>query len=446
MLHHQLENSMPSTAAHYQQANQQASWFLPLLHLMVSVQRLASIIAIAYQRGGVRVGTRTLVILPLFFAFTHLTLLLDNIIFPFYRRQQVKTPVFIVGLPRSGTTLMHKTFVKHENFLRFDTWDIIFPAITAKIIFSPIKWFLKYLKLGALVPKEVGHEVHLFEPEEEEFFFQLLFNSQTLFGLFALGKGDKIANDIVYAENSKIDIESVRWLKRIFQRKLFTSGNKQIVAQIHMSIMRLPHLLDVFPDAKFIVSIRDPKEMFPSHLHLTNNLLNTAVPGISNEMRTHILNSRIFFDKLIISQILSLTDKRILTDANHVIVKYNELMKDYDTVIRKVMSRLDISVSDTFWHYFSKMIERQKSYTSGHGLRTLSDFPITESIDSEEFLEESERLFALPTNLDDVNLIATQESSSRGHSPTRFALVPASGRKTSFEEAEHQLTRRNIHS
>ncbi len=66
--------------------------------------------------------------------------LLDEIIFPGYRRQTVNTPVFIVGVQRSGTTFLHRLMDRDNiNFTSMKLWEIIFaPSVIQKKVFNMI--------------------------------------------------------------------------------------------------------------------------------------------------------------------------------------------------------------------------------------------------------------------------------------------------------------------
>ncbi len=56
---------------------------------------------------------------------------LDEIFFPKYRQQEIKTPVFIIGNPRSGTTFTHRLIEKDtETFTAASSWELLFcPSI-----------------------------------------------------------------------------------------------------------------------------------------------------------------------------------------------------------------------------------------------------------------------------------------------------------------------------
>jgi hypothetical protein len=70
---------------------------------------------------------------PLLAIVTWAGLLLDEILFPRHRSQAVHRLVFIVGNPRSGTTVLYHLLARDEQFTCMGTWEIFFaPSITMR--------------------------------------------------------------------------------------------------------------------------------------------------------------------------------------------------------------------------------------------------------------------------------------------------------------------------
>lgn len=124
------------------------------------------------------------VLLPVYviFEWIHwLSLLLDEILFPGYRKVKIRQPVFILGVPRSGTTFLHRVMAQdEERFSCMRLWEVLFaPSIVEKKFFlalgaldralgGPGKRFLTDLENRRF--RELGkmHKLSLFEPEEDD--------------------------------------------------------------------------------------------------------------------------------------------------------------------------------------------------------------------------------------------------------------------------------------
>ena len=71
--------------------------------------------------------------LPLFLtlqAVHWICFVLDEVCFPSYRQMKLKEPVFVLGVPRSGTTFLHKTLQRDSRYTTFSVWECLFaPSI-----------------------------------------------------------------------------------------------------------------------------------------------------------------------------------------------------------------------------------------------------------------------------------------------------------------------------
>jgi len=121
---------------------------------------------------------------------------LDNILFPGFRWQAVRQPVFIIGVPRSGTTFLHRLLERDEDhFTSLKTWEILFaPSVTQKIFFKALGAFDSlcggYLyRLLIATEKRLFkdlssiHPASLFEAEEDAMILLHIFSLYLLFYL-----------------------------------------------------------------------------------------------------------------------------------------------------------------------------------------------------------------------------------------------------------------------
>ena len=70
--------------------------------------------------------------------------MLDQILYPGLRKQEVREPVFIIAPPRSGTTLTQKLMaLDEERFVHAKLYQTIFPAVCYQKFFNGIAWLDK---------------------------------------------------------------------------------------------------------------------------------------------------------------------------------------------------------------------------------------------------------------------------------------------------------------
>ena len=56
--------------------------------------------------------------------------------FPGYREVEIRDPVHVVGIPRSGTTYMHRALAAHPGFTSLRKWELLLaPSVTKKKFF-----------------------------------------------------------------------------------------------------------------------------------------------------------------------------------------------------------------------------------------------------------------------------------------------------------------------
>jgi len=118
---------------------------------------------------------------PLLEIATWLGFRLDDVFFRRYRTQPVTQPVFIVGTPRSGTTLLQRVLARDKaTFACLRTWEIFFaPSITQRKLCEGIAALDR--RLGCPLGKRIEaweasalgqvpmHRLGLQEPEEDDF-------------------------------------------------------------------------------------------------------------------------------------------------------------------------------------------------------------------------------------------------------------------------------------
>ena len=60
---------------------------------------------------------------------------LDEILFRGYRDIEIRQPTFVLGVPRSGTTFLHRLLAHDPQFTTFSTWECFFaPSISERYV------------------------------------------------------------------------------------------------------------------------------------------------------------------------------------------------------------------------------------------------------------------------------------------------------------------------
>ncbi|MBP1684658.1 MAG: hypothetical protein H6Q33_801, partial [Deltaproteobacteria bacterium] len=129
-----------------------------------------------------RLLLRLLVKVPLVASFHAICFFLDALFFPGLRTLQVRTPVFIIGHARSGTTLLHRLMSKDgERFSSFMLYELWFPSLLQKkvirllarldrtVLGGRIERRVKAWEERKYGPSNKMHPMSLTAPEEDDF-------------------------------------------------------------------------------------------------------------------------------------------------------------------------------------------------------------------------------------------------------------------------------------
>ncbi len=343
-------------------------------------------LAVSWELFGLSRNFVFFVFVILFFlvhsAFTVTTLFLDHIFFPGFRKVKVKQPVFIIGHPRSGTTFIHHLFTQTGEMAAFTTWQLLFPAITARGIVKPIVKVLTRKHPIVLIPEEAGHQIALDTVEEDEMLF--LHNHDTQFVIIGtpLGFSEKDYREIRFhdLQPRKRRIKSALFLKSIFQRHIYYTGKTQIFAQTHFSTHRIKTLMEVFPDAKFIYMHRMPEETLPSYLSLTHNTLDIlwGMHRFSDAQKATFYNRRYEASLELYRYFYELWHNNEIDREKVLIVPYKKLRKELMPMFEQIVEFTGITPSDELRSAVAHQAQKQKSYQRKHEVKTLADFGISD--------------------------------------------------------------------
>lgn len=317
-------------------------------------------------------------LMPCFLGFTHFTLWLDRWFFPHYRHVQIKDPLFIIGNPRSGTSFLHRQLTQTQEFTAFETWQLMFPALTARVLFKPLIDYLIRSGRSTLLPAHLGHELSLNQVEHDEFLFFYKLDTQFVTVLSPLAYDDREYPELRLHDQQPRDrrLNSVQFLKGCLQRQLYTTGNRRVISHLHFSVHRVKSLLEVFPDAKFIYLVRSPHDTIPSHLSLNyNTLLHTAASkNIAPQKIMVFLQRRYRYDIELYYYFYTLQKNYDLSPKKVLVIQYHELTSSLKSIVKKISQYADMSFSDELLQLIHQTDKAQQSYARKHQIIPLEKF------------------------------------------------------------------------
>lgn len=330
-------------------------------------------------------GSRSLfwvviLLFPVFWGFTRLTLFLDLLIFQKVSKISIKQPVFIIGNPRSGTSFLHHLLTDIGDFAAFETWHLLFPSITVRVLFKPLINLLEK-NISSIIPDEIGHGVAINQVEEEEMLFLHQLDTQFVFQLTPLAFDDQEHPELRFYDqqpNSRRH-SSAKFFKSCLQRQLYYLKRERVIAQIHFSTHRIKTLLETFPDAKFIYVIRSPYQTIPSHLSLTRNLFDYIwkLKRIPSDKLRRYFERRYLYDVDIYRYFHNLMINHEIPKDQLMILPYDLLCSSLTDAFDKIVSFTEIQPSQKLQQFVAKKAQKQKDYQRKHTVMELEDFGLT---------------------------------------------------------------------
>lgn len=321
---------------------------------------------------------------PIYEVFNHLCFFLDDVLYPGWKRTSLEQPVFIIGNPRSGTTLLHRIMAKDtEHFFTFHTWELLFPAISQKkflLGLARLNHFTKGALERKLRQKETEffgefnkiHRIGLFYPEEDD---KLLFHHCSFHGLAWLFPFEEIKRyhkfDVALPEDEKKRI--LEFYEQMLRRQaFFTGGRKRLLSKNPASSLKVRGLLRTFPNCRIIYLVRHPLEVVPSTINMAHALWR-RMAGVEHGAYPYLEGVyeivRAFYEYPI----------RVLDDQpkdSYRFVRYEDLVRKPARVVQDLYRWLNIEISASFDQILAEEEQKAQAYVSQH-VYSLEDMEIS---------------------------------------------------------------------
>jgi hypothetical protein len=319
--------------------------------------------------------------------------ILDDILFRKYRSVEVRDPVFIVGVPRSGTTFLHRVMANdRDRFTTLTLWELILaPSVTERkfwlglgrldrLIGAPLTRLIKWLERRVFGSLDNIHQISLSDPEEDYFALVPIYACFILilpFPFFEeLGYLAFFDDEAAAADRERI----MAFYKSCLKRHLYVRGTDKILFSKNVSFSPMIEALSqTFPDSRIIGTVRSPLAAIPSHI--SSMMAGAAI--FDNDTRGHE-----FRDQMIAVQRYAYTHimERLPPHPEHrqMIVRMEDLQNRLESVVRTIYDRLGYGMAPAFEAYILNQDARQKSYKSGHKY-DMSAYELTEAMIYEQF-------------------------------------------------------------
>ncbi len=294
---------------------------------------------------------------------------------PDIEKAEIKEPVFIIGMPRTGTTILHA--MMHEDPANRSplAWECLLPYPAPKPETfednDQIKRVTKdFEQLFKLVPDfQLKHYMTADSPQECLSINALDFNSFQPTAQFYL------PSYMDWFHNRADKLETMRFHKRFLQY-LQSGGVKseRWLLKTPVHLMRLPELFEVYPDARIIMTHRHPAKVVASTASLISSV-RSLYGDHEDPIRTGHEQAEIwsmYFERFMESR------KKLNKEDQIIDLKFDDFVKDQIGVVKKIYDRFDMHLSDEALAKFKHFLDQNPKDKKGVHVYTLVDFGLKE--------------------------------------------------------------------
>jgi len=351
-------------------------------------------------RTAKRLGLLLLLVPPflLLQAIHWIGFLLDEILFRGYKQVEIREPLFIVGLPRSGTTFLHRVFARDtERFTTTRLWELLLaPSVTERKFWlgfgavnralgRPFSRLGKWSEKAGLGWLDVIHEVSLDDPEEDYFLLLPVFACFLLVvpfpyhdAVWQLSRFDQLP------EREREPI--LAFYKSALQRHLYVAGpENQLLSKNPSFTPFIRSLRDMFPNGKILCCVREPVEVVPSLLSSVRTGAELFGYDVAEaRIRDRFVGMLEFYAQHALS---TLTE---VPEDEHAFVPLKEMRKDVEGFVLGVYERFGWEADGGFKERLKEDSKRGKGYKSRHSY-SLEEFGLHAEEVSSRFAELNAR-------------------------------------------------------
>jgi len=320
----------------------------------------------------------------------------DDLLFPSWRRVEVKEPVFVLAAARSGTTFLHRLFaLDDERFFTPSLYQTVLPSVSVARAATTLAQV--DARLGAptarLLAKLEGqlfggwshiHPMGLAAPEEDEAIFVHTLVSPALYLLMPdFEHLSRLSSPEELGAEAQDALMS--FYRDCLRRLLSTApGERTLLVKNVLSAGRVDALLETFPDLRVVSPLRHPYEAIPSLVSMFDSVWQAILPDA--ERVDHQAFARIAMDYY--RRAFELEER--LPSDHFVRLRYDHLVREPEASVRDIYARFGWHVSGAFASRLRSECERARDYKSEHHYR-LEDYGLDRELIRRELAPVFER-------------------------------------------------------
>jgi hypothetical protein len=300
---------------------------------------------------------------------------------------EIKSPIIITGLQRTGTTRLHRLLSAHPEVRALRSWEALNPVALPndegnkkRIAFAKTaERALKYMSPEFFAIHPVEH----LAPEED-----ILLNDMS----FVSTVPEATMHVPEYAAWVELQrhLMPYQYLKQLLQILSFQQPQKRWVLKTPQYLEFLDEALEVFPDAKCIHTFRDPLKVLPSFFSMVYHSRRVFSDAVSKEVGArHWLKK----NKHGVDKAMKYWNQHGEEKFMH--VSYYNMLQHAEEEMRKIYAFTELAADEKVLAGMQAVNEENKQYKYGVHRYDLKDFNVSaEEID--EAFADYRKKFNIP--------------------------------------------------
>lgn len=255
------------------------------------------------------------------------------------RTEIAQAPIFIIGHWRTGTTLLHEFLILDERHNYPTTYECLDPnhfLLTEKLFTRLFRWLTPSRR--PMDNMAAGFD----RPQEDEFALCMLGAPSPYARIAFPNQLPARAEHLDLDELSPAALASWKRAFRRFLQQLTLKNPKRLVLKSPPHSARIKTLLELFPDARFVHIVRDPRVVFPSTVNLWKSFF--RIHGLQRPTYAG-LEEYVFNTFLHLHEKLE-EGKKLVMPARFHELRYEDLVRDPAGEMRKLYEQLGLGDFD----------------------------------------------------------------------------------------------------
>jgi hypothetical protein len=294
---------------------------------------------------------------------------------------RIERPIFITGMPRSGSTFLHELLAQDPDNRAPRAWEVMFPLPAPKADSNRRDWRVKRAAASLwwfrrLAPgADAVHPIRARTPQECVAIHSYTFLSEEF-----------IATAHVPAYESFLHAADLRpayaWQKRFLQHLQSRQPTKRWVLKSPDHVYGLEALFAVFPDAVIVQTHRNPVDVLKSCIRLVE-VLHGLFGRPRNRRQLSLREARMLAWAM--ERLIQFREAHLEWKPRFCDVKYSELVADPVATVRSLYQHLDLPLSETAEAAMRRFVSSRSRYARPGRLPTPADLQIAAQAEASRF-------------------------------------------------------------